>query len=68
MPWYLEALPRVLLALAQAAEGVGEVDRAVLLDDDVVRAVELLAFVALGEHVRLPSFSMRSIDLPPRSR
>src|SRR5882672_11379976 len=46
----VQALARVLLAKAQAAVGVGEVDRAVLLDDDVVRSVELLAFEAVGEH------------------
>src|SRR6266516_5997200 len=46
----VQALARVLLAKAQAAVGVGEVDRAVLLDDDVVRSVELLAFEAVCEH------------------
>src|SRR6266436_5836438 len=46
----VQALARILIAQAQAAVGVGEVDRAVLLDDDVVRAVELLAFEAVGEH------------------
>src|SRR6266571_3813866 len=46
----VQALARVLLAKAQAAVGVGEVDRAVLFDDDVVRSVELLAFEAVGEH------------------
>src|SRR5882757_8231904 len=45
----VEALARVLLAQAQAAVGVGEVDGAVALDDDVVRAVELPAFEAVGE-------------------
>src|SRR5882762_5074730 len=46
----VQTLARILIAQAQAAVGVGEVDRAVLLDDDVVRAVELLAFEAVGEH------------------
>src|SRR5882762_7065304 len=46
----VQALARVLLAKAQAAVGVGEVDRAVALDDDVVRAVELPAFETVGEH------------------
>src|SRR5882724_1855355 len=45
----VEALARVFFAQAQAAVGVGEVDGAVLLDDDVVRAVELPAFEAVGE-------------------
>src|SRR6267378_206846 len=46
----VQALARVLLAKAQAAVGVGEVDRAVALDDDVVRAVELPAFETVGEY------------------
>src|ERR1041385_4582926 len=61
----LEALPRVLLSLAQAAEGVGEGDRAVLLDDDVVRAVELPAFVLVGEHGAL-AVLLDAVDRPPR--
>src|SRR5438309_7719148 len=46
----VQALARILLAKAQAAVGVGEVDRAVLLDDHVIRAVELLAFETVGEY------------------
>src|SRR6266702_99037 len=60
----VQAPARVLLAKAQAAVGVGEVDRAVLLDDDVVRAVELLPFEAVGEDGAL-AVLLDPVDRPP---
>ena len=39
-----------LLARQRGAPGVGEVDRAVGLDDDVVRPVEAAALEAVGDH------------------
>ena len=46
----IELLAGVLVALAVRAVGVGEIDGAVALDDDVVGAAEALALVAVGEH------------------
>src|SRR5262249_45391962 len=40
----------ILLAQPESAVGVGEVDRAVALDHDVVGAAEALAFIAIGQH------------------
>src|SRR5437762_1387095 len=61
----VQALARVLLAKAQAAVGVGEVDRAVFLDDDVVRPVELLAFETVGEDGAL-AVLLDPVDRPSR--
>src|SRR5882672_2046257 len=61
----VQALARVLLAKAQAPVGVGEVDRAVLLDDHVVGTVELLAFETVREDGAL-AVLLDAVDRPSR--
>ena len=46
----IEFLAGILLAQAEGAVRIGEVDRAVALDHDVVGAAEALALVAVGQH------------------
>src|SRR5206468_10273110 len=45
----IQLLPGILFPETQAAKAVREVDRSVLLHDDVVGAAEALSFVAIGE-------------------
>src|SRR5262249_54989602 len=46
----IELLARIFLAQTKRSKGVGEIDRAVALDHDVIRSAEALALVIVGEH------------------
>src|SRR5262249_26961208 len=49
-PGEIELFAGILLALAERAIGVGEIDGAVAFDHDVVGAAESVALVIVGEH------------------
>src|SRR5204863_8136036 len=63
----LQSFARIFLAHAQAAVRVGEVDRPVFLNDNVVGAVELFAFVAIGEY-RARAVFFDTVDRPAGPR
>ena len=48
--WEIELPAGILLTQAEGTERIGEVDRAVALDHDVIGAAEALPLVAVGQH------------------